>query len=67
MANGRVLFGAKRSKKAPRAALDAAEIARVAYELYQQRGCVDGHDFEDWLKAEAMVRQQQVRIGAGIV
>ena len=58
MASGRVLFGANRSQKASRAALKPDEIARVAYQLYQQRGCADGHDLDDWLKAETMVRQQ---------
>lgn len=30
-------------------------IAEAAYELYEQRGREDGHDIEDWLKAEAIV------------
>lgn len=29
-----------------------AEIRRRAYELYQERGCVSGHEREDWLIAE---------------
>jgi len=33
-------------------------IATTAYELYQQRGGEDGHDVEDWLKAEAIVKSQ---------
>jgi hypothetical protein len=28
------------------------EIARRAYELYEQRGCTHGHDIDDWLLAE---------------
>jgi DUF2934 family protein len=28
------------------------EIARRAYELYEQRGCAHGHDIDDWLQAE---------------
>ena len=43
-------------------AADPREIARVAYELYEQRGCEQGHDLDDWLKAEQMVR---VRGGNG--
>ena len=27
-------------------------IARRAYELYENRGCEDGHECEDWLEAE---------------
>ena len=34
------------------------EVAQVAYKLYTQRGCVDGHDLEDWLKAEAILRDR---------
>ena len=35
------------------------EVARVAYELYVERGRVDGGDLDDWLKAEAIVRCQE--------
>jgi hypothetical protein len=28
------------------------DIARRAYELYQQRGCTDGEDWRDWFQAE---------------
>ena len=28
------------------------EVARRAYELYEQRGGADGHDLDDWLLAE---------------
>lgn len=31
------------------------EIAKVAYELYLRRGCVHGHDLDDWLEAERIV------------
>ncbi len=29
-----------------------------AYQLYEQRGRVDGHHEEDWLNAEKEIRQQ---------
>jgi len=29
-----------------------AQVARRAYELYEQRGGADGHDIDDWLLAE---------------
>ena len=32
------------------------EIARVAYDLYLARGCVDGNDVDDWLEAECQLR-----------
>jgi DUF2934 family protein len=34
-------------------------IEMLAYELYQQRGCRDGHDQEDWLEAERLALEQQ--------
>ena len=30
----------------------AAEVARLAYHLYEMRGRQNGHDVEDWLLAE---------------
>ena len=30
-------------------------IRELAYRHYVERGCVDGHDLEDWLRAEAQV------------
>ncbi|MBS0149654.1 MAG: DUF2934 domain-containing protein [Nitrospira sp.] len=32
-----------------------ARIAVLAYEFYEQRGCLDGHDIEDWVMAEQRV------------
>jgi hypothetical protein len=34
------------------------EIARVAYNLYENRGCTPGNDFSDWLEAERVVKQK---------
>lgn len=46
--------------KAPPATttLDPQEVARIAYEFYEQRGREDGRDLEDWLRAESIVRQR---------
>ena len=41
--------------------VDAEEVARVAYSLYEQRGREDGHDLEDWLEAERIVRSGAAR------
>ena len=30
-------------------------IRTRAYELYEQRGCEEGHDLDDWLQAEAEI------------
>ena len=35
-----------------------ARIANKAFELWQARGYRDGHDFEDWLDAEAIVMEE---------
>lgn len=35
-----------------------ARIHEAAYALYEARGCVDGHDLEDWLAAEASVARE---------
>jgi hypothetical protein len=34
------------------------QIATKAFELWQERGYRDGHDFEDWLDAEAIVMEE---------
>jgi hypothetical protein len=59
MAAGRKLFGVNRLKKALKPdLLDCDEVARVAYELYERRGCEHGRDREDWLQAEEIVRRR---------
>ena len=35
------------------------EIQKKAYEFYQERGCVDGHDWDDWLEAEKIVKDKK--------
>ena len=35
-------------------------IAKIAYELYEQRGRHDGRELEDWLEAEELVRKEMV-------
>ncbi len=32
-----------------------ARTQAKAYELFEQRGCVNGRDFDDWLEAEKIV------------
>ena len=34
-------------------------IRRRAYELFEQRGRQPGHDVEDWLQAERLLREKQ--------
>jgi hypothetical protein len=35
-------------------------VATRAYELYKERGEENGHDVEDWLKAEALIRAESI-------
>ena len=37
------------------------EIARVAYGLFEKRGCIDGHAREDWLEAEKIVTARHAK------
>ena len=57
MARIRAAWGEEK-KSAQRPPLDDAEVARVAYALYEQRDRADGHDLDDWLQAEGMVRSR---------
>ena len=38
-------------------AVAESDIARRAYELYEQRGCTHGHEMHDWLRAERELRK----------
>jgi Protein of unknown function (DUF2934) len=40
------------------------EIRRRAFEMYEERGRQDGHDIEDWVRAEAEVISAAVRTRA---
>ena len=31
------------------------EIEKIAYELYEKSGKIDGHDFDHWLEAERII------------
>jgi Protein of unknown function (DUF2934) len=36
---------------------DQARIEQLAYQIYEERGRTDGYALDDWLEAEALVRQ----------
>ena len=59
MANARGWRMKVRGDAATQPIADSQDISRIAYELYAQRGYEDGHDLEDWLKAEAIVRARR--------
>ena len=33
-------------------------VAVLAYSMYERRGRQDGHDIEDWIEAEKMIRDE---------
>ena len=37
------------------------QIRRRAYELYEARGREDGHELDDWLRAEEEITRQRAR------
>lgn len=59
MANGRGVFRRQQAQGQATTACPGEEVAKVAYELFEQRGRTDGQDLDDWLKAEAIVRQRR--------
>ncbi len=38
------------------------EIAQVAYELFEKRGWVHGHELQDWLDAERIVAARSAKV-----
>ena len=40
------------------------QIQQRAYELYEQRGRTDGHDWDDWLQAECEIKSTQANATA---
>jgi Protein of unknown function (DUF2934) len=40
------------------------QIRQRAYELYEERDSEDGHELEDWLRAEEEITQQKPRTKA---
>ncbi|MFQ5753673.1 MAG: DUF2934 domain-containing protein [bacterium] len=37
------------------------DIRQRAFELYEARGCEDGYDLDDWLRAESELGRPQLR------
>jgi hypothetical protein len=42
--------------RARAAAFTTSDVARLAYDFYLARGSEPGHDVEDWIRAERMLR-----------
>lgn len=50
---------AKRVSQANPVRDEAAEIERLAYQFFVDRGYEHGHDQEDWARAEAIVKNRK--------
>lgn len=53
----------KPSKSAPSPDRESL-VRQAAYALYEQQGCVDGHELEHWIAAEAIVDETLMGKGA---
>lgn len=38
---------------------ETAEIQKLAYQFFVERGYAHGHDREDWVRAEAIIRRKK--------
>lgn len=43
-----------------------ARVARKAYDLFERRGRDEGHDVEDWLEAERLVKEELLQHGEAV-
>lgn len=67
--NGAIEMTARRTSPSPSSSITRPEstpevLERIrirAYELFEQRGRHEGHELEDWLRAEAEVLQQTTK------
>ncbi len=50
--------GSARRTGSALSASQQAQVEKLAYQFFVERGCEHGHDQEDWLRAEAIVRNQ---------
>ncbi len=39
------------------------EVRLIAYNIWEEEGCVDGHDCDHWLRAELIWEQQKQKAG----
>jgi hypothetical protein len=42
-------------------AVEPDDVARRAYELFQERGCEPGRELDDWLRAENELKESEHR------
>ncbi|MDQ6733800.1 MAG: DUF2934 domain-containing protein [Nitrospirota bacterium] len=44
-----------------------ARVARRAYDLFERRGREEGHDVEDWLEAERLVKDELLEDSEAVI
>ncbi|MEP6886803.1 MAG: DUF2934 domain-containing protein [Nitrospirales bacterium] len=44
-----------------------ARVARKAYDLFERHGRNEGHDVEDWLEAERLVKEELLQHGEAVI
>ena len=49
----------KKDNGAPVSEARRQETAKIAYQLFVERGHKHGHDREDWLRAEAIIKSRK--------
>ena len=47
------------ARQSPEKRGDLAEIEKLAYQFFVERGYEHGHHDEDWLRAEAIIRNRK--------
>ncbi len=60
MARGMLAAARRSASEETSSPISRDEVARVAYQLFEQRGRTHGFDREDWLRAEQVVRQRRL-------
>ncbi len=55
---------ARKKRSTPSGSVQYSEedVRRRAYELFEARGRGDGHDLDDWLRAEQEIRNRKTRV-----
>ncbi len=51
--------GSARRSPAAESSDSSAEISKLAYQFYLERGGEHGHHEEDWLRAEAIIKNRK--------
>ncbi len=58
--NGKAARAKTETKKFVEANVFAQRVEKKAYELYEKRGCQNGHDCDDWFEAEKIVETEMI-------